>query len=176
MTLRSRLLPVGALVVAIGASAAGAATAADTGKGNAPKPDPASRQAIVKCEGAVGGDKAKDGKSDKGSQPAQKKTEPDWNAVAGQLGATAQQLQDALMDTKVWMGGLAHPTPDMFLQHIADLLHQPVAKVKTVLYDADVLRDKSSQGDKPGEPADKTIDTTTDKSAGKTADDSAGAK
>jgi hypothetical protein len=209
MKLRNRLLPVGALVVAVGASAAGAATAAEGGKGDKPKSDPA----IVKCEGKVGGEKDKGDKAgkadkgdkggdekskgDKGSGPVQKQ-EPDWDAVAGQLGVTAQQLEDALRATKIWIGEGESPTPDMFVQHVADLLHQPVAKVKAALEGAGVFRDdgggkdknsdkkpdqspdqsdkrdKSSdqndKGDKGDKGSDKSSDKATDKSSDKSTD------
>lgn len=198
MKLRNRLLPIGALVVAVGASAAGAATAAEGGKGDKPKSDPA----IVKCEGKVGGEKdkgakgdqgdkdAKGGKGGKGSGPVQKQ-EPDWNAVAKQLGVTAQQLEDALRATKGWIGEGGETTPDAFIQHVADLLHQPVAKVKSVLEDAGVFRDDSGKdkkrdsspdqsdkssnndkSDKNNKSSDKSSDKSTDESSDKGSDKS----
>ncbi|WP_344661179.1 hypothetical protein [Catenulispora subtropica] len=154
MNLRNRLLPVGALVVALGASAAGAAAAADIGKGTPPKPNPAPGQTIVKCEGSTPGDKDKGG-------PAQKKTEPDWAAIAGKLGVTEKQLQDALAATKLWIRDQAHPAPDLFIQHVADLLHRPVAEVKTVLTDAGVFSDDEGKDKAPG----KTPDGSADKAA-----------
>jgi hypothetical protein len=149
MNLRNRLLPVGALVVGIGASAAGAATAAETGKGS------------------------------KGDR----KAEPDWDLIAGKLGVTAQQAQDARVISKPWIGQADHPTPDMFLQHFADLVHQPVDKGKKVLYGAGVIRDESAEdkaakadadaepGDKPGAKTDaKTGDENPDQAPDKASD------
>ncbi|NUR25075.1 MAG: hypothetical protein HOV83_04380 [Catenulispora sp.] len=180
MKLRNRLVPIGALVVAIGASAAGAATAAEGGKGDKPKSDPA----IVKCEGKVGGEKDKGDKGDKkdkgdkGSGPVQKQ-EPDWNAVAKKLGVTAQQLEDALRATKIWIGEAGDPTPDMFVQHVADLLHQPVDKVKSALEDAGVFRDDSGKGkdrDKSPDQSDKRDKSSDQKDKGDKGSDKAGDK
>ncbi|MFL6112847.1 MAG: hypothetical protein ACJ786_16060 [Catenulispora sp.] len=148
MTLRRRLIPITALVVAIGASAAGAATAAATaGKGGGPV-TPKPPTPIVKC--GIG-DAEKDKAKDKG--PDGKKVAPDMAKVAASLGATEKQLTDALTATKQWFGAQGkEATPAEFLQHVADLLHQPVAKVTKVLDEAGIFRDQ------PGKPApgDKT--------------------
>ncbi|NUP46639.1 MAG: hypothetical protein HOW97_04910 [Catenulispora sp.] len=175
MTLRTKLIPLTALVVALGTSAASvAAAAADSSKTPTPtlKPVPVSgRQVVVKCDSTATDDKAKDGKS-----PEQKK-EPDWAAIAAKLGTDAQHLQDALMNTKIWLGQQTHPTetPEAFLQHVADLLHQPVATVKTVLYDAGVFReDTDKTAGKPGQDADKTKESDADKAKKAEADKAKG--
>lgn len=81
---------------------------------------------------------------------------PDWAKMAKDLGVTADQLQKALVDTKIWIGDSGvKPTPDVFLQHVAGLLHLPVDKVTKVLNDGGVFRED------PGARKDK------DPSAGK---------
>jgi membrane-bound lytic murein transglycosylase B len=105
MMLRKRLIPVAALVVAIGASAAGAATAAETtGTG---KTTPVS----------------------------QKKTEVvSLDKIAAKLGVSKATLVQALEETKQWI--IASPTKPsvaQFEQHLAGLLHVPVAELAAVL-------------------------------------------
>lgn len=148
MNLRTRLIPVASLVVALGASAAGAAAAATDSKTTPTKPAPTAPRA-VKCVIPV----TPDGKA-KAAKAAKQKAEADWAAVAAKLGTTPDQLQDALKNTKIWMGQQTSPvqTPSAFLQHLADLLHQPVAKVKTVLYEAGVFRDSTDKTVKPDKP------------------------
>ncbi|MBW8803573.1 MAG: hypothetical protein JF587_06885 [Catenulisporales bacterium] len=145
MTLHRRLIPITALVVAIGASAAGAATAAATnGRGGGPA-TPKPPAPIVKC-GVDVVDKGKE----KGKSPDGKKDGSDVAKAAAALGITEKQLDDALIATKQWFGENGEqPTPDAFLQHVADLLHLPVAQVTKVLDESGIFR--ADQTDKKGQ-------------------------
>ncbi|MFD0632582.1 hypothetical protein ACFQ9X_14180 [Catenulispora yoronensis] len=74
----------------------------------------------------------------------------DWAKVAAKLGVTEQQLQNALRDTKVWIGQTGvEPTPEVFIKHLAALLHKPEALVKDALGPTGIL---DPGGSKPGDP------------------------
>jgi hypothetical protein len=122
MMLRRRLIPVAALVVAIGASAAGAATAeaGTTATKTGQKP--------VKCEVVL----------KKGVKPPVSKCEKkvdvaSLDKIASELGVSKTVLAEALKETKLWIiGAKPKPSVTQFEQHLADQLHVPVAKVVSV--------------------------------------------
>ena len=190
MMLRRRLVPVGALVVAIGASAAGAATAAETGSSGAAggahkgqKPvickvvppggvtkkgpgvkhltppadaDAAKDAGRIPAEaagripgglagkisgeltGKIPGDLAGKGHIElkSGGQPGVCKKPVkavSLDTAASELGVSKAALVQAISDTKQWIAASGtKPTVAQFEQHLADLLHVPVAKVASV--------------------------------------------
>jgi hypothetical protein len=179
MMLRKRLIPVAALVVAIGTSAAGAATAAETGSGTKAggtdksqkpvnckvllpgggiiKKDPglgkapaiADKDAAIKAakaaaEDQAGGDQAagkgggkppvaeckNPGKPGKPGKPVKVMS---LDTIASELGVSKAALVQALTQTKQWIvASPTKPAVGAFEQHLADLLHVPVAKVASV--------------------------------------------
>jgi hypothetical protein len=179
MRLRTRLVPVAALVVAIGASAAGAATAAETGSGTKAggsgedrKPvnckvlppgggivkkgpglgtmsAPAGTDAAIAAAKAQGALKAQDKAKaegaakeeivvkDGGKPPVTECRKPvtavSLDTIASELGVSKAALTQALTETKQWMAASTTKlSVGQFEQHLADLLHVPVAKVASV--------------------------------------------
>jgi hypothetical protein len=172
MMLRRRLVPVAALVVAIGASAAGAATAAETGsrttagaahEAHKPVACKVSLPAGVIKEGSDsakpnlpgGGDAAiaaakaagqnADKTTDKGKPAPKGGAKPpveeckkevkvvSLDTIAAKLGVSKAALVQALDETKQWLiSSTTKPSVGQFEQHLADLLHVPVAKVASV--------------------------------------------
>lgn len=184
MTLRRRILPVAAMVVALGGSAAGAAMAADTGASPAAKPAPAAGKTVVTIHDKDKGDKGKGDDKGKGKDPGKGKDKggdkypAELAKAAAKLGVSPQQLENALRDTKVWINQAGkEPTPGLIVQHVADLLHKPVAAVKEALaplLDPGPGQDggKGKGGDKgkdPGPGKDKGGDKSGDKNPPKPA-------
>lgn len=70
-------------------------------------------------------------------------------AVAKDLGVTVDQLNNALLATKEWVGASGtNPTPEIVAAHVAGILHVPTAEV-LASFKAHGLFDESTKG-KPG--------------------------
>lgn len=137
MTLRSRLIPAAALVVAIGASVAGAATA-EAGTG-ATTGGTHTTQKPVACKVSLPSGTLKKGSQTKGSvQPpageCKKKVERvSLDKIASELGVPKTTLVQALTETKQWVvAAKTKPSVAQFEQHLADQLHVPLSKLVSV--------------------------------------------
>jgi hypothetical protein len=138
MAVRTRLIAVGAIVMAIGSTAGATAFAADGGTGSS-SAGTAKASASAQCDGKIPG-----GVQQKADKAGGAK---DSSTIAKSLGVTVDQLDSALRDTKVWIGTSgATLTPDTFDQHVASLLGLPVDKVAKALGDGGVII-KSQSGD-----------------------------
>ncbi|WP_194906557.1 hypothetical protein [Catenulispora rubra] len=144
MTFRRRLIPVAALVVAIGASAAGAATAAETGNGSSAKAQKGAgckveldsktfKKEIAAKVAGKGQIVTKGGSGDALAACKKKVATVGLDPVAAKLGVSKDALVLALKQTERWVAGSATKPPvAQFEEHLAGLLHVPVSKVTSV--------------------------------------------
>jgi hypothetical protein len=119
MTVRRRVI---ALTVASAALAATAGVAvADSGASATPTVTTASPDKIVAP--------ATDGMT----APKAKPDPADIAAIAHDLGVSVDQLNNALVETKGWLGTQTNPTEETFAAHVASLLGVSAARVLTAL-------------------------------------------
>lgn len=143
MKVGRRLIPVATLVVAIGASAAGAATAAQTGTAATKTSTATTKTGIAATKAGIATTKAgqkkvdckvetKDGVRPSGTCEKNVKT-VSLDTIAAELGVTKPALAEALAETKLWIiAAKTKPPVARFEQHLADQLHVPVAKIVAV--------------------------------------------